>query len=97
MGMPEYATFLDLALAHAYVHLDTTMTFTDFNEQRWPYPPELLERLADHPERVVLGSDFPSIPHAYAHQLEGLVRLGLGEDWLRTVCHDNGARLLRLA
>ena len=94
MGMPEYAAFLDLADRYSSVHLDTTMSFTDFTEQSAPYPPDLLPRLADLRERIVLGSDFPNIPHPYAHQLEALARLGLGEDWLRAVCHDNGARLL---
>ena len=42
---------------------------------------------------VLLGSDFPTIPYPYAHQLEGLERLGLGDDWLRAVCWGNGARL----
>jgi uncharacterized protein len=94
MGGPEYAEFLSLALRHPHVHLDTTMTFTDFMEALSPFPPALVETLADHPERVVLGSDFPNIPHPYAHQLDALVRLGLGDDWLRAVCHDNGLRLL---
>ncbi|MDQ1695289.1 MAG: uncharacterized protein QOJ03_642, partial [Frankiaceae bacterium] len=37
---------------------------------------------------------FPNIPHCYGHQIEVLVRLDLGDDWLRSVCWDNGARLL---
>lgn len=98
MGGPEYAAFLDLAEAYPAVHLDTTMTFTDYMERTIgaPYPPELVGRLADLGDRVVLGSDFPNIPHAYAHQLDVLRRLGLGRSWLRAVCHDNGARLLGL-
>ena len=40
-----------------------------------------------------LGSDFPVIPYPYLHQLESLARLGLGEEWLRAVCWDNGARV----
>jgi len=44
----------------------------------------------------VLGSDFPSIPYAYAHQIDALARLGLGDDWLRAVLWNNGARLLGL-
>jgi len=35
----------------------------------------------------------PNIPYAYAEQVAGLVRLGLGEPWLRAVCWDNAARL----
>ena len=42
---------------------------------------------------MLLGADFPNIPYPYAHQLEALVRLGLGDDWLRAVCWDNAARL----
>jgi uncharacterized protein len=97
MGGGEYAEFLDLALRHPNVHLDTTMTFTDYMSIMTEYPRELLPVLAAHPDRVVLGTDFPNIPHPYAHQLESLVRLQLGDDWLRAVCYDNGARLLGLA
>lgn len=94
MGAPEYAPFLELALRHPNVHLDTTMTFTGFMEALAPFPHELLATLADHPQRIVLGSDFPNIPHPYAHQLAALEHLDLGDDWLRTVCWDNGVRLL---
>ncbi len=96
MGAPEYAEFWDLAVRHEHVHLDTTMAFTDYMERdlRTPFPRGLLDRLAAEPGRVVLGSDFPNIPHPYAHQIAALARLGLGAAWLRGVLHDNGARLL---
>ena len=94
MGGGEYEEFLDLALRHPNVHLDVTMTFTDFMARLRDYPAHLLPVLAEHRERVVFGSDFPNIPHPYAHQIEALVRLGLGDDWLRAVCYDNPARLL---
>lgn len=94
MGAPEYAAFLELALRHENVHLDTTMAFTDFMNAMAPFPDELLDILARHPDRIVLGSDFPNIPYPYAHQLASLVELGLGDEWLRTVCWDNGARLI---
>ena len=45
LGMPDYADFLDLAERYDRVHLDTTMAFTDFTEQRAPFPPELRPRL----------------------------------------------------
>jgi uncharacterized protein len=53
----------------------------------------LLPRLADLGDKMLLGSDFPTIPYAYLHQLESLDQLDLGEHWLRAVCWDNGARL----
>lgn len=93
LGSPEYADFLDLADRHERLLLDTTIAFTDFTEEDAPFPPEQRPRLAALEERILLGSDFPSIPHPYAHQLEALERLGLGEDWLRSVCWGNGARI----
>lgn len=93
MGAPEYAEFLTLAETYERAHLDTTMVFTDFFDVEAPYPTELRPRLLDLQEKVLLGSDFPTIPYPYAHQLEGLARLDLGDDWLRAVCWENGARL----
>lgn len=94
MGMPEYGAFLDLAVRHVNVHLDTTMAFTDYVESFAPYPRALVPRLAEHADRIVLGSDFPNIPYHYAHQIDVLARLGLGADWLRAVCWHNPSRLL---
>lgn len=91
LGAPDYLAFCDLAEAYERVHLDTTMVFTDFWET--DYPAKLLPRLRDLAPKVLLGSDFPTIPYPYAHQLEALARLDLGDDWLRAVCWDNGVRL----
>ncbi len=96
LGMPEYADFIGLARTYPRVHLDTTMAFTDFTHATMPFPPDLLPALVDLQERVVLGTDFPNTPYPYLHQLDALVRLGLGDHWLRAVLHDNGARLLGL-
>jgi predicted TIM-barrel fold metal-dependent hydrolase len=93
MGAPEYADFLSIAEQHERVHLDTTMAFTDFFEELAPFPRDLLPRLAELGDKVLLGSDFPHIPYPYAHQLEALERLELGDDWLRRVCWHNGVRL----
>ncbi|MFF0451133.1 amidohydrolase family protein [Streptomyces sp. NPDC004609] len=93
MGLPEYSDFLDLAGRYEGVRLDTTMAFTDFSERFAPFPQEDRQRLADLGDRIVLGTDFPNIPYPYLHQLHALEGLGLGDDWLRAVCHDNAARL----
>ncbi|MEV7451538.1 amidohydrolase family protein [Streptomyces nigra] len=93
LGMPEYEDFLGLAERYPRVRLDTTMAFTDFSEEMAPFPRSALPRLAALGDRVLLGSDFPNIPYPYAHQLRALERLGLGEEWLRAVCHDNAAAL----
>jgi predicted TIM-barrel fold metal-dependent hydrolase len=93
LGMPEYRDFLDLAQRYERVHLDTTMFATDFTQRLMPFDPADLPRLSDLREKILLGSDFPSIPYPYAHQLAALHRLGLGEEWLRAVLWENGARL----
>jgi predicted TIM-barrel fold metal-dependent hydrolase len=96
MGTPDYAEFLALAEKYERVRLDTTMAFTDFVEGFAPYPANLLERVKDLglAGKVVLGTDYPNIPYPYAHQLEALVRLDFGDDWLRAVCWHNGWELL---
>jgi predicted TIM-barrel fold metal-dependent hydrolase len=96
LGMPEYHAFADLAERYLGVHLDTTMAGTDFTNRFAPLPAGYVERLADLVGKVVLGSDFPSIPYPYAHQLESLARLGLGDDWMRAALWITGARLLGL-
>lgn len=93
MGMPEYGEFLTLAETYPEVRLDTTMAFTDFTEAFTPFPGTEHGRLADLGDRILLGTDFPNIPYPYAHQLHALERLGLGDAWLRAVCHDNAAAL----
>ncbi|GAA4394422.1 amidohydrolase family protein [Tsukamurella soli] len=96
LGMPEYHRFADLAERYDHVHLDTTMAATDFTERMAPMPADYPHRLADLGDRVVLGSDYPNIPYPYAHQIEGLARLDLGDEWMRKVLWRNGAALLGL-
>ena len=88
----RYAEFLDLAEPYDHVRLDTTMVFTDFFAE--PVPARAAAPAAPTcGHKVLLGTDFPTIPYPYAHQLEGLARLDLGDDWLRAVCWENGAAL----
>ena len=96
LGMPEYRDFLDLAERYERVHLDTTMFATDFTERLMPFDRSQRGRLRELKDKVLLGSDFPSIPYPYAHQLAALHRLDLGEEWLRAVLWRNGARLFGL-
>jgi predicted TIM-barrel fold metal-dependent hydrolase len=91
MGMPEYDEFLGFAERYPNVGVDTTICFTDFMGGI-ELGRQLAPRLADLRQKVYFGTDFPNIPHEYAHQLEALANLGLGDEWLRAVCWDNGAR-----
>jgi uncharacterized protein len=100
LGMPEYTPFLDLADQYPGVLLDTTLAFTpfiaDFGDD-YRFPAADLPRLAALGDRVLLGTDFPNIPHTYADALESLEEAGLGPGWLRAVCHDNAARLFGIS
>jgi hypothetical protein len=98
LGAPEYAEFVTLAETYERVHVDTTMVFTPFfDELGAAFPADLVPRLRDLQQKVLLGSDFPNIPYPYAEQLAGLARLDLGDDWLRAVLWANPARLSRLS
>lgn len=100
-GMPEVGDFLRLADRYERVTFDTTMAFTDFSVGGADAGRELGRRLAprlrDLQQRILLGTDFPNLPYPYAHQLQALARLDLGDEWLRDVCWNNAARLLGIA
>ena len=95
-GAPEFAEHADLVEKYPNVHLDTTMVGTDFLDTLSPVPFEVVHRWQFLQDRIVLGTDFPNIPYAYGHQLHALERLGLGDDWLRSVCWHNPMRLAGL-
>jgi predicted TIM-barrel fold metal-dependent hydrolase len=95
LGAPDYDAFVGLAEEHPGVWLDTAMIFTD-PPYLGPSPLHLVGRVGALGDRVVFGSDFPTIPHAIAAQVRGLAALGLGDDWMRAVLWHNGLRLFGL-
>ena len=99
-GMPEIGLALDLVAAYPNVHIDTTMVGVAFTTRMSPLPRDWTDRLAAYPDRVVLGTDFPSIPYPYAEQIGAIASWAedrrLGADFLRAVLHDTPARLLGL-
>lgn len=95
MGMPEYNEFADLARRSPNVYLDTTMIGTSYVENLAPIPSGYLEQMAELSDKVVLGTDFPTIPYSYSHQIEALHNWGLGEAWMRKVLWENPKKLLQ--
>ncbi|GAA5158337.1 amidohydrolase family protein [Pseudonocardia eucalypti] len=98
-GMPDYGEALDLVGRYGRVYIDTTMVGVAYTEGRNPLPPDWTDRLAGLADRVVLGTDFPSIPYQYSEQLRAIhgwaaADARLGRDFLRAVLHDTPARLL---
>jgi uncharacterized protein len=96
LGAPDHDAFVALAEEHDGVWLDTAMVFTN-PPYLCPSPMHLVERLSALGDRIVFGSDFPTIPHRFAAQVSGLAELGLGDDWLRRVLWTNGLRLFGLS
>lgn len=92
LGRPDDEGFLRLAERTPGLLLDVSMSLVHDGGFPNTYPQP--ERLAALWERVVFGTDFPSIPHPYARQVAGLAALGLDDRGLRAVLHDNARRLL---
>jgi predicted TIM-barrel fold metal-dependent hydrolase len=95
LGAPDYDEFVEIAEEHDSVWLDTAMVFTE-PPYLGPSPLHLVDRLAALGDRIVFGSDFPTIPHAFAAQVSGIAGLGLGDEWLRKILWGNGVRLFAL-
>jgi predicted TIM-barrel fold metal-dependent hydrolase len=95
LGAPDFGDFLALAEAAPTLRLDTAMVFGG-PQSIGAFPARLVERLGGLGERVLFGSDFPSVAWPFAGQVGGLAGLGLGDEWLRAVLWRNGARLLGL-
>jgi len=92
MGMPQHRHFLGFAERYDNVRVDTTMCFTDFTESGF-LAQRLSPQLVALADKVLFGTDFPSLPYAYAHQIEALARLDLGDEWMRKVLWHNAANL----
>jgi hypothetical protein len=94
--MPEFETAFDLVRRYPRVHVDTTMVGVDF---AFPLPRDWSSRVAEHADRIVLGTDFPNIPYEYAHQVTAIAGWAeaddrLGDGFLRAVLHDTPKGLL---
>ncbi len=97
-GVPDTAAFFDLMDAHPNLHLDTTMVFApDSPMHTGDALATFVPSIVAHPDRVLLGTDFPNIPHAYDSEARGIAALGLGADVERAIVRENGARLLETA
>lgn len=95
-GAPEYLEHLELVRRYPNVHLDTTMVGTPYLAEFAPLPREVIDEFGDLGDRILLGTDFPNVPYAYAEQLAALEDFGLGDEWLRAVCWYNGERLFHM-
>jgi uncharacterized protein len=93
LGAPGAAAeLLDRAAEVAELRFDTAMAVLPI-PQLWTPPDWLPDRLAGLGDRILFGSDFPTMPNPLADQVAALAGFGLGEDWLRAVLWQNAADL----
>ncbi len=92
LGAPDVEAFLDLAVEKS-IWLDQSMALMD-PAFLVGMSPERIERIAEVHERIVFGSDFPSIPHPLVSQIRGLAPLELTPPQLSALLHDRGAALI---
>jgi len=92
LGYPDTAELFDRAPELPELRFDTANAVIPM-PQIWTPPPWLPERLADLGDRMLFGSDFPTIAQPVADQVAALVDFGLGDAWLRKVLWENAAGL----
>lgn len=93
LGIPQHAEFIPLAESHRGLYLDVAMTMVSEQFDAVVDPP-MLDRIRALKPQILFGSDYPSIPHDYAHQVAALARLEPSEDELRQLLAGTAARLL---
>jgi predicted TIM-barrel fold metal-dependent hydrolase len=90
-GADEFDAFFDLCGIYPGVYLDTAMVF---NSYLGGPPP--IERILEFQDRVVFGSDFPTIPYSFDTALQAIFDLRLGRALEEKLLSTNAARLLGL-
>lgn len=93
LGIPQHDEFVPLAEEHRDLYLDVAMTMVSerFDEA---VDAAMLDRMRALKPRILFGSDYPSIPHDYAHQLHALRRLEPTRDELHALLGGTARRLL---
>jgi predicted TIM-barrel fold metal-dependent hydrolase len=89
-GTPDYQRYLDLMQHQPRLFLDTTMAFALDSPMRITIARADIERGAS---QIVLGTDYPNIPHPYDGEVRALRALGLDDLTLRAITSENARRL----
>lgn len=80
LGVDELTAYGRLLERYDNLWLDTTMALADY------FPIEGAARLvAQRPERVMYGTDFPILPYAWDRELVRIKRAGFGDDALERI------------
>jgi predicted TIM-barrel fold metal-dependent hydrolase len=90
-GVPDFAGYAARMPALPNLYLDTTMAFTPQSPLFAGASGAFVESIAD---RIVLGTDYPNIPHDWGCDLAGLDALNLTPAARQKIVRDNALRLL---
>ena len=74
------------------LRFDTAMAVVP-HARLWTPPRWLPDRLGEFGDRIMFGSDYPTVPSPLADQVAALAGFGLGDEWLRAVLWKNAADL----
>jgi predicted TIM-barrel fold metal-dependent hydrolase len=97
LGAPDAARELfDRAPELPELRFDTAMAVVP-TARIWTPPAWLMERMGEFGDRILFGSDYPTVPLPVADQVAALVGLGHGDEWLRGVLWENAAALFTAA
>lgn len=91
LGFEEMDEFVALLKDYPNLYLDTTMVLAQY----FPHPVKR-EWLAENPDRLIFGTDFPNIPYQWKREKEGLLKLNLGKKAEEKILFENGAKLLKI-
>lgn len=91
LGMDEVRAYEKMLERHDNLWLDTTMALAGF----FPGVPET-RLLFARPDRVMYGTDFPNVPHAWDRELRAIARLGLSDESLARVLSGTACEFFRL-
>jgi hypothetical protein len=91
MGGLEFKEFMNILDDNARLYLDTAYSFWPGMPFTFNLGPEYLEKYKD---RIVYGSDFPNVILPREGEIEGLLKLGLSEEFYDKVFFTNGMKLL---
>jgi uncharacterized protein len=84
LGIDEFTSYQRLIERYDNLWLDTTMALADY------FPGQDPPALGDmRPDRIMYGSDFPSIPYAWDREINTLLRTVLAEETLERVLSKN--------
>lgn len=88
LGVDEVQAYGDLVTRYDNLWLDTTMALAGFFDVD---DPESV--IKNRPERMLYGTDFPSLPYAWDRELRRLLRIGLDDKSLERVLSTNAKEL----